>query len=76
MPAWDKRKSSLERSWGQQLSGQQLLPATAPNLDTVEQATPAVTAPNAIIQKLLPQKKQDLLEHPMLAEEAGPTENQ
>ena len=47
---------------GSSSSGQQLLPATAPNM---EQATEA--APNIISQLLLQDKKEELLEHPILA---------
>jgi hypothetical protein len=69
MPEWDKRKAPWNASMrqvgqeqGSSSSGQQLLPATAPNM---EQATEA--APNIISQLLLQDKKEDLLEHPILA---------
>ena len=69
MPEWDKRKAPWNARMGQvgqeqgsSSSGQQLLPATAPNM---EQATEA--APNIISQLLLQDKKEELLEHPILA---------
>ena len=68
MPEWDKTKAPWNARMGQvgqeqgsSSSGQQLLPATAPNM---EQATEA--APN-IISQLVIQEKQELLEHPILA---------
>ena len=69
MPEWDKRKAPWNARMGQvgleqgsSSLGQQLLPATAPNM---EQATEA--APNIISQLLLLQyKKEELLEHPIL----------
>ena len=48
---------------GSNSSGQQLLPATAP---TKEQATEAATTPD-VINRLLLQEKDDLLQHPVLA---------
>ena len=50
---WNARMGQVGQEQGSSSSGQQLLPATAPNMDTVEQATPAATAPNTIIQLLL-----------------------
>ena len=70
MPEWDKRKAPWNARMGQvgqeqgsSSSGQQLLLATAPNM---EQATEA--APNIISQLLLQDKKEELLEHPILAD--------
>ena len=76
MPEWDKRKApwnaimgQVRQEQGSSSSSQQLLPATAPNM---EQATEA--APNIISQLLLQDKKEDLLEHPILANtDSSPT---
>ena len=74
MPEWDKRKAPWNAIMGQvgqeqgsSSSGQQLLPATAPNM---EQATEAATAPD-VISRLLLQEKDDLLQHPVLANTAS-----
>ena len=67
MPEWDKRKAPWNARLGQvgqeqrsSSSGQQLLPATAPNM---EQATEAATAPDVISRLLLQEQKDDLLQH-------------
>ena len=59
---WNARMGQVGQEQGSSSSGQQLLPATAPNM---EQATEA--APNIIRQLLLQDKREELLEHPILA---------
>ena len=65
---WNARMGQVGQEQGSSCSGQQLLPATAPNM---EQATEAATAPDVISRLLLQEKNDDLLQHPVLANTAS-----